>query len=68
MIGVRRERLPAAKLRIAMPAGVHVPLAGLAERGCGLHAGAAWAFLGFSGSRPAFAAIHRRISGFWGPN
>jgi hypothetical protein len=61
MIGIDRERLLAADLRIEMPSGQQMSKAGLTERDRRACARTIGAYLGFSGC-PAIAAVHRHIS------
>jgi hypothetical protein len=61
MIGIDRERLLAADLRIEMPSGQQMSKAGFAVRFRRACARIIGAYLGFSGC-PAVAAVHRHIS------
>jgi hypothetical protein len=58
VIGVNRKRLPAAKLRVEVPASLHEPKPGLVE--C-VRLGNAGALVGFSGVCPGFRAFHGQI-------
>jgi hypothetical protein len=60
VIGIGLERPPAAKLGLEVPAGLHVLMAGRAERSG--NAGTLRPPSGLFVGDPAFAAVHGRIS------
>jgi hypothetical protein len=63
VIGIDRQGLLAANLRVEIPAGLSMAQAGLMERGGRVGACTRWFNLGSLPSGPAFATIHQRISG-----
>jgi hypothetical protein len=62
VIGIGLQRPPAAELGIEVPAGLHVLMAGRAERRGNGSAGTLRALSGLFVGDPAFAVVHGRIS------
>jgi hypothetical protein len=63
VIGIDRQRLLAANLRVEILSGRSVAKAGFVERGGRVGACTRWFGLGSAACGPAFATIHQRISG-----